>query len=194
MKKFAYWFLGIVFGLFFLMMLIGILASNLIDEENKAVETEGNEFINSLFDESLEKSYLWNIQDEILTTDFLNSILPIENKKYFDGRFKSMAFNKDRLNDNWLVIELKVNYDAREEYETTSDYYDKLMILEITQNIINKLISLGHNPDKSDISIRVSATIDSVNKSPTGKSLVESRGTARYIPGMTAISYKNRAF
>ncbi len=179
-----------IISLFFLLIILMVFLTD--DLPSESSQQGGTKSLITLDETSLNDSYL--VTHNIATIEFLNAALPKteENKAYYNGRVDEVFIENKALSDDRLVIKLKMRYDSREKYELTSDFYDEKLIREIMRNALDYLVNNGHNPDDKGFSIRVSATIKSVNKSPTGKALIESRGVARYSPNSTYIDYRTR--
>lgn len=143
---------------------------------------------------SIQESVSYLIDNDVATKDLLYASAPKneENRAYFKGRVKNVYIDTDKLADDSLVIVLNMQYDTREEFELTSDYYDKKIIMEVMNNALKYLVEQGHDPSKHGFDVRVSGNLESFQKSPTGKPIIESRGVARYSGMSDRITYKNR--
>ncbi|MBD3610881.1 MAG: hypothetical protein HUJ13_00335, partial [Hydrogenovibrio crunogenus] len=155
-KKLTYFALGTVFAVF---LIIGIGANDAANELN----AEKSQI------EQPKLSYLE--ANNVATLELLKAALPTkeQNLTYYQGRVTNAAIKGEPLADNWLVIELTLQADNRQDYAGSHDFFDKQMIMDVMQNTLDYLVANSQNPDDKGFSVRVSAKIESADKTPTGE-------------------------
>ncbi|BBN59293.1 hypothetical protein [Hydrogenovibrio marinus] len=142
---------------------------------------------NAVSNDTVKQAYLETAGIDLNAV--LKNSLP-KDMSYMKGRVDKVSIDMDKLKDNLLVIRLNVIPDHRKEYMVDRMMFDRDMILSIAKNSIKYLVKIGQSPDDKGFSIRVSATMISPNKTPTGKEIWLPIGVARYSPSAVHINYQ----